>query len=252
VAALLVAAALLSTCSSAPDRALPAVTEDTLKGAPAQPSAGGDPSPAAAAGTGLPFVMFLGDSITAGYGLAGEDAFPALVERSLEAEGLAIRMVNAGVSGDTTSGGLGRLDWLLRQEPYLIVVELGANDGLRGLPLEMIEKNLRQIITRCRESGARVLLTGMRIPPSYGPEYSEGFAAIFPRLADEMSVPLIPFLLEGVAGNPSLNLPDGIHPTAEGHAIVAATVSRAIEVILQSREWRSAVSSGPPLLKRPA
>lgn len=169
----------------------------------------------------LPRVVFLGDSLTAGYTLEESEAFPAQVQRLLEADGLPFEAVNAGVSGDTSAGGLRRLPWLLRQDPDLLVVELGANDGLRGLPLEETEKNLRQIIEGARGAGAEVLLLGMMIPPNYGPEYSQGFAALFPRLAEEMDVDLMPFLLEGVAGQEDLNLPDGIHPTAEGHLVVA-------------------------------
>jgi len=170
-----------------------------------------------------PLVVFLGDSLTAGLGLAEDRAFPALVARQLGDE-MPVRVVNAGVSGDTTSGGLRRLDWLLRQDPDLLVVELGANDALRGQSVEGIEKNLRAIVGRAREAGVPVLLVGLRIPPSYGAEYAESFRAIYPAIARDLDVPLVPFLLEGVAGHPDLNQPDGIHPTAEGHQVVAETV----------------------------
>lgn len=171
-----------------------------------------------------PLVIFLGDSLTAGYELGEDRAFPALVAQALRAEGVPLRVVNAGVSGDTTAGGLRRLDWLLAQKPDVLVVELGANDGLRGHPLDEIQRNLRAIVERARGAGVRVLLLGMRIPPSYGPEYTRGFARTYPKLAKELAVPLVPFLLQGVAGRPELNLPDGIHPNAEGARIVAATV----------------------------
>ncbi len=168
-------------------------------------------------------VVFLGDSLTAGYGLEEEQAYPAVVASLLDAEGLAVRVVNAGVSGDTTAGGLSRLDWLLRQEPDVLVVSLGANDGLRGLELEHSEENLRRIVERAGEAGVRVLLAGMLMPPNYGP-YAADYNAVFPRLAEELDVPLIPFLLDGVADRPELNLADGMHPNAEGQKRLAETV----------------------------
>jgi acyl-CoA thioesterase-1 len=171
-----------------------------------------------------PVVVFLGDSLTAGYGLAEQEAFPALVAAAFAERGTPIRAINAGVSGDTTAGGLRRLDWVLKNRPQVVVVALGANDGLRGQPLPSIEDNLRAIVERARAAGARVLLAGMLMPPNYGGEYASGFAAIYPRLAKQIGVPLVPFLLEGVAGHPELNQPDGIHPTAEGQRIVAGNV----------------------------
>ncbi len=171
-----------------------------------------------------PLVIFLGDSLTAGYGLSEEQAYPALIEARLEQTPQRIRVVNAGISGDTTAGGLARLDWLLRQQPDILVVCLGANDGLRGVAPDSSEANLRSIIEQAQARDIQVLLAGMLIPPNYGPDYAELFAAIFPTLAREFDVPLIPFLLEGVAARPELNLPDGIHPTAEGQRIVADTV----------------------------
>lgn len=171
-----------------------------------------------------PTVVFLGDSLTAGLGLAEEEAFPALVAERLEAEGRPVRAINAGVSGDTSAGGLARLDWLLRQEPDVLVLGLGANDGLRGLPIAATEENLREIVVRAREAGARVLLLGMLVPPNYGPEYAEGFRDLYPELAAELDVALVPFLLEGVAAVPELNQADGIHPTAEGQEIMAENV----------------------------
>jgi acyl-CoA thioesterase-1 len=192
--------------------------------APSADSPSADASSAAAptvAAAG-PRIVFLGDSLTAGLSLEEEEAFPAQVGALLAAEGLDATVVNAGVSGDTSAGGLRRLDWVLRQRPDLLVVELGANDGLRGLALEATEENLRQIIQQARKAGCRVLLLGMKIPPNYGQEYAGAFAALFPKLAEELSVPLVPFLLEGVAADPELNLPDGIHPNREGHRRVAS------------------------------
>jgi acyl-CoA thioesterase-1 len=169
-------------------------------------------------------VVFLGDSLTAGYGLPADQAFPSLLERKLRDGGTPVRVLNAGVSGDTSAGALRRLSWVLRQRPDVVVVELGANDALRGQPTSGIEANLRSILEQCRDAGAKVLLVGMQIPTSYGPEYGGEFAALYPRLAKSLGVPLVPFLLEGVAGRPSLNLEDGIHPNAEGQKIVAANV----------------------------
>ncbi len=171
-----------------------------------------------------PVVVFLGDSITAGYGLSENEAFPALIEKELEGRGVSIRAVNAGESGGTSAGGLRRLNWILRQSPAVVVVELGANDGLRGLPLEDTEKNLREIVQRSKEAGAGVLLVGMLLPPNYGPEYTEQFRSIYPELAEELDVALMPFGLEGVAAVAELNLPDGIHPNADGHRIIAANL----------------------------
>lgn len=171
-----------------------------------------------------PRVLFLGTSLTAGLGLAEEEAYPARLAALLAERGLPIEAVNAGVSGDTSAGGLQRLDWLLRAPPDLLVLELGANDGLRGLPVEMTEANLRAAIDRAREAGARVIVAGMLMPPNYGESYARDFAAIFPRVAEETGSALVPFLLEGVAADPELNLPDGIHPNAAGHERIARTL----------------------------
>jgi acyl-CoA thioesterase-1 len=177
-------------------------------------------------------VIFLGDSLTAGYGLPEERSFPSLLAETLSAEGRPIRWVNAGVSGDTTEGGLSRLDWLLDQKPDVLVVGLGANDALRGRPVAQIESDLRAILERSKARGARVLLLGMRIPTNYGPLYSNGFAEIYPKLADQLDIPLVPFLLDGVGGRPELNLPDGIHPNADGQRIVASNVLPYLKKLL--------------------
>jgi acyl-CoA thioesterase-1 len=181
----------------------------------------------------LPRIVFLGDSLTAGLGLEEEQAFPARLGRLLTERKIRVEVVNAGVSGDTSAGGLRRIDWILRQSPDVVVVGLGANDGLRGLSTEMTEENLRRILEKIRASGARSVLLGMRLPPNMGPDYIEPFEAVYPRLAKELEVLLVPFLLEGVAGVPELNLPDGIHPNAIGHELLAGNVLPAIEKVLQ-------------------
>ena len=215
---------LAAACSPGDRASLPA-----RAAAPAPPST---PAPPAAPAADEPLVVFLGDSLTAGYGLGGEQAYPALVEKRLEEEGIPIKVLNAGVSGDTTAGGLARLDWLLSQKPDVVVVGLGGNDGLRGLPLEQAEQNLREIVRRAKAAGARVLLLGMQIPPNYGPEYAQGFSDMYPRIAKEMDVALVPFLLEGVGGVSDLNQADGIHPTAEGQEKVADLVTPYVADVL--------------------
>jgi acyl-CoA thioesterase-1 len=166
-------------------------------------------------------IAVLGDSLTAGFGVAPDEAYPALVQERLRREGYDYRVVNAGVSGDTTAGGLRRVDWVLRSRPSIVVVALGGNDGLRGLSVAAMRANLEQIVERFRTAGAQVLLVGMRVPPNYGEAYGKAFAAAFPTVARKTGVPLMPFLLDGVAGDARLNQPDGIHPTAKGQAIMA-------------------------------
>jgi acyl-CoA thioesterase-1 len=180
------------------------------------------PAPPAVAEAALgPKVVFLGDSLSAGAHLGAEQAFPAVLQQKLAAQGTPFQLANAGVSGDTSAGGLRRVDWVLRAKPGFVVVELGANDGLRGLPLAGIEQNLRAIIAKIKAQGARVMLLGIRLPPSVGADYTREFEAIYPRIAAETAAAFVPFFMEGVAGVPELNLPDGLHPTAEGHARIA-------------------------------
>ena len=169
-------------------------------------------------------IVALGDSLTAGLGVAPEEAYPALLEAKLRREGFDYRVVNAGVSGDTSAGGLRRLDWALRLKPDVVIVALGANDGLRGQPPAALRDNLTRIVERARTAGSRVLLAGMRVPPNYGDDYSRAFAAVYPTVARATGVPLAPFLLDGVAGDPRLNQPDGIHPTAEGQRVIAERI----------------------------
>lgn len=179
-----------------------------------------------------PLIVFLGDSLTAGSGLGQGDAFPALIQARLEREGRRVRIVNAGVSGDTSAGGLARMDWMLQQDPDVVVVALGANDGLRGQPTEALERNLRAIVAKARDHGARVLLVGMRMPPSLGEEYTREFAAVYPRVAKDSEVELVPFLLEGVGGRAELNQADGLHPNEAGQRRMADTVYDALEKLL--------------------
>lgn len=174
-------------------------------------------------------IAVLGDSLTAGYGLEAADAFPAQLEAALRARGIAVEVLNAGVSGDTTAGGLARLDWMLADEPTRVVVALGANDGLRGLEPAAVEGNLATIVDRLREAGVHVLLIGMRAPPNLGPTYAAAFDAVFPRLAARRNVPFYPFFLDGVAAEPALNQSDGIHPNAAG---VAAIVARMLPLVV--------------------
>lgn len=218
---LLALLALLVACGGSQDAPTPQ--------APSPPASSAEPE----AAPSLLTAVFLGDSLTAGYGLTEEEAFPALIGERLDEAGLSMRIVNAGESGATSAGGLARLDWILRQEPALVVVGLGGNDGLRGLDLAAMESNLRAIVERSREAGARVLLLGMMIPPNMGPEYSEGFQQVYPRVARELEVPFVPFLLQGVAGDPALNLPDGIHPNAEGQRVLARNVWVHLEPIVR-------------------
>ena len=166
-------------------------------------------------------IVALGDSLTAGLGVARDEAYPALLEARLRRDGRDYRVVNAGVSGDTSAGGRRRVDWVLRSKPDVVIVALGANDGLRGLPVEELRENLEAIVRRLQAAGVRVLLAGMRVPPNYGDDYARAFAAVFPAVARRTGVPLAPFLLEGVAGQAGLNQPDGIHPTAQGQRLIA-------------------------------
>jgi acyl-CoA thioesterase-1 len=179
-----------------------------------------------------PKVAFLGDSIAAGLHLPSDQAFPAVLQRMLAARGKPFELLNAGVSGDTTAGGLRRVDWILKQQPALVVVELGANDGMRGQPVAEIEQNLRAIVERIRERGAAVLLLGIRIPPSYGQSYVEAFDGIYPRIAKQLKVDFVPFFMQSVVTDPKLNLPDGIHPTQQGHERLAETVAVPLEQAL--------------------
>lgn len=178
-------------------------------------------------------IAVLGDSLTAGFGVAPDEAYPAVLQERLRREGYDYRVVNAGVSGDTTAGGLRRVDWVLRSRPAIVIVALGANDGLRGLSVAAMRANLEQIVERLRAAGAQVLLAGMRVPPNYGEAYGREFAAAFPAVARKNGVALMPFLLDGVAADPRLNQADGIHPTAKGQAIIAERVWPYLKPLLR-------------------
>ena len=184
---------------------------------------------------GRSVVLFLGTSLTAGYGLPSDQAFAALIQQRIDSEGLPFRTVNAGVSGDTSAGGLRRVDWLLRQPIAVLILELGANDMLRGQSAAMMRDNLRSILDLTREAmpDVQLVIAGMRAAPNLGAAYAREFDSVFPQLATEYDAALIPFLLEGVASVRGLNQPDGIHPTADGHEILANTVWRVLSPLLR-------------------
>ena len=179
-------------------------------------------------------IVFFGNSLTAGYGLSPSEAFPAIIQNKIDSLGLPYKVINAGVSGETSSGGNGRIDWILKQPLDVFVLELGANDGLRGIPLSETKKSLQSIIDKVKAKypEAKLVLAGMQIPPNMGVTYTTEFRNIYPDLAKKNAAMLIPFLLEGVGGDLKLNQQDGIHPTAEGHQIVAENVWRVLEDLL--------------------
>jgi acyl-CoA thioesterase-1 len=183
-----------------------------------------------------PRIVAFGDSLTAGLGVAQEEAYPARLQRRLDERGLRYRVINAGVSGDTTAGGLRRVDWVLKSRPEFVILELGGNDGLRGLNLRQTKANLAEIIQRCQAASVKVILAGMKLPPNYGADYTKGFEAIYPALAKQYRLTLIPFFLDGVAGSASLNQADGIHPTSEGYRIIADKVLEALAPLLSERK----------------
>jgi acyl-CoA thioesterase I len=212
----------LAMLACAPADEPPAVARDTVSA---------QPGPDARAE-----ILFLGTSLTAGFGVGVENSFPALIQQKLDSAKLPYRVVNAGLSGETSAGGLRRLDWTLQQPIDVMVVELGANDGLRGLPLAQMRANLDSIMARARARypEVRVVIAGMEAPPNLGSAYTSGFRQIYRELADKYDAVLIPFLLEGVATRAELNQEDGIHPNIEGHRIIAAHVWAALEPVLRS------------------
>lgn len=199
----------------------------------AAPSASpADPAPTALAA--VQRILFFGNSLTAGLGLDPAQAFPALIQEKIDALGWPYEVVNAGLSGETTAGGLRRVDWVLQQPADVFVLELGANDGLRGISTTDTQQNLQAIIDKARAANpdVQVILAGMQIPPNLGGRYTAAFKDVFPTLARQNEAALIPFLLDGVAGDPTLNLPDGVHPNAEGHRILAENVWAVLKPLL--------------------
>lgn len=181
-----------------------------------------------------PDVVILGDSLTAGLGLDPDQAYPRLLQQKIDAAGLKFEVLNAGVSGDTSAGGLSRLDWALAGQPAVLVVALGGNDALRGLPVAELSRNLSTIIEKAQARNIRVILAGMEAPPNFGQSYFVSFHGIYPALAKKYNVPLVPFLLQDVAGIERLNQRDGIHPTAEGARIVADNVWAVLGPMLKT------------------
>ncbi|MEQ8469948.1 MAG: arylesterase [Marinoscillum sp.] len=187
--------------------------------------------------TNLPIILFFGNSITAGYNLEVREAFPALIQERLDSLGYAYKVVNAGLSGETSAGGLNRIEWVLQTVPDIFILELGANDGLRGLDLDETKKNLKGIIEKVRKANpeVKIILAGMQVPPNLGKEYTGRFREMFKEIARESETELIPFLLKDVAGIADLNLSDGIHPTPEGHEIVAENVWPYLKPLLEEK-----------------
>ncbi|WP_099092939.1 arylesterase [Hymenobacter sedentarius] len=220
-------ALLLSACNSDP-------ATETGRTAPAAPAVR-SAAPKPAASSGKKRLLFFGNSLTAGYGVEPEQAFPALVGQKIDSLGLNYEVINAGLSGETTAGGRSRVGWVLRQPVDVFVLELGGNDGLRGIPLTDTRRNLQAIIdtVRRRSPDAQIVLAGMQIPPNLGQTYATDFKALYQEIAEKNQLVLIPFLLEGVGGSRRLNQADGIHPTPAGHRIVARTVWRTLQPLLE-------------------
>lgn len=180
-------------------------------------------------------ILFFGDSLTAGYGLDDQsDAFPGVIQHKVDSAKLPYSVINAGLSGETTAGGLGRIDWVLKQKVDIFILELGANDGLRGIPVKSTAQNLQAIVDKVKAKypNAKLVMLGMQVPPSMGGDYASGFKSVFPTVAAANKMALVPFLLDGVGGNPKLNQHDGIHPTAEGAKIVANNVWKVLKTEL--------------------
>lgn len=184
-------------------------------------------------------IVILGDSLAAGFGLPEDQAFPNLLNAALESKQYPIDILNAGVSGDTTAGGLNRLDWILSQEPDLVVIELGANDGMRGIPISEMKANLESMILKIKAAKVDVMLGAMQLPPNYGSDYVKEFADVYPELAAKHQIQLLPFVLDKVAGKSELNQADGIHPTAEGHRLMADNWREPLAA------WRDAQTLSP-------
>jgi acyl-CoA thioesterase-1 len=180
-----------------------------------------------------PRIVAFGNSLTAGLGVAPDQSYPAQLQRTLDAAGYIYRVVNAGVSGETTAGGVRRVSWILNSKPAIVILELGGNDGLRGLSLDETRANLERIIQQLQQASVTVVLAGMKIPPNYGQEYTAGFEALYRNLAKQYRLTLIPFFLDGVAASSSLNQADGIHPTGEGYRIIVEKIFPTLEPLLE-------------------
>ena len=220
-----VAVLCLAACGSTPE----AAPQERRAAAPAQKAEKAEKPPVVDG----PVIVAFGDSLTAGYGVPEGRSYPDFLQRELLERGYRYRVVNEGVSGDTTSMALQRIDFALAEEPEIVVLALGGNDGLRGLPADAMEANLLEMVERFQATGAVVVLGGMTLPPNFGAEYIRAFEAAFPNVAEQTGAKLIPFLLDGVAADPELNQDDGIHPTAEGNRIVAKTVADFLEPMLE-------------------
>lgn len=232
------AAVLCSSCTSeepSDRREVRTSTADTIRTRPDVPDSAG-------------IILFLGNSLSAGLGVDPQDAFPHLIQERIDSLGWNFRVVNAGLSGETSSGGLRRIDWLLQDSLDVLVLELGGNDGLRGIPIDVTRENLAQIIekTRAQYPDVRVVLAGMQIPPNLGHDYTARFREMYPDLADEYATELIPFLLDGVGGVDSLMQSDGIHPTAEGHEIIAENVWSTLKPMLEELRGQETVAARAP------
>lgn len=235
-----------AACAGACVIALPVATAACDVREPARESVGGArveapaslPADNGQADASRPRIAVLGDSLTAGYGVNPDEAYPALLQQRLDAAGFKYQIVNAGVSGDTSAGGLSRIDWALEGDVRVLIVALGANDGLRGLPVEELRRNLSAIIERAQARHVKVVLAGMEAPPNFGPAYTTGFHQIYPELAKHYGTALVPFLLQGVAGIEALNQRDGIHPNPEGARLVAGSVWAVLRPLVEGRAER--------------
>ena len=225
----LVAALALAGCSRAGD------APQTLEGARELPA---PVSAASARGATRARIVVLGDSLTAGLGLPSEEAYPSLLQQRIDSSGFDYEVVNAGVSGDTSAGGLSRLDWALEGDVRILIVALGGNDALRALPADELKRNLSRIIERAQTRHIDVLLAGMEAPRNFGRDYIVAFHQVYPALAGQYHIPLVPFLLNGVAADPALNQRDGIHPTAEGARMLADTVWTALKPLAEAQQRR--------------
>jgi acyl-CoA thioesterase I len=228
----LLACGLVAACGngkSASDETPTVAVEPAAPKAPARRTADARPE-------GTPRIVFLGDSLTAGLGLLESESYPSLIQARLDREGFHYEVINAGVSGDTSAGGLRRLEWSLEGNVQILLVALGANDGLRGLPTDELARNLTTIVEHATRRGLRVILAGMEAPPNNGPEYTAAFRTTYSDLAQTHHLPLVPFLLAGVAGDASLNQDDGIHPNARGARILADTVWEALRPLLRGSD----------------